>query len=365
MFKSVIVLMHVRSAGWAKRFAEDIAAAFNAIGFEAHYFPLSPENQGELEQLYRRLQSENRPPFLLDVNGKIDTGNLPKFSLVVDHPLAHPHLAHVGINTALGCIDANHAGILCYTNAPISFVPHGGPEPLPASDWNRRHMDILFIGHVDPPREITSPLEQVAQTAGIRTAELGGDPFDHLCPALAEAGAPMERLRRADFANLLSLCSNHAQMLQRMAVLGSFRSGTGLHVVGHMPGDVAATLPPGTTVHGSTDDFDDLVAMMGRAKVVVNLSCKFPHGAHERVFYGMSAGCAIVTSRSGFLAETFLHDRHIAYYDHPAEAGPLAESIVAEDRAQAMAQAALPLYLAGHTWEERAYRVLAAMTAIP
>lgn len=363
MFKSVIVLMHVRSAGWAKRFAADIAAAFDAIGFDAHHFPLSPDNHRELEALYRTLLREGRRPFLFDVNGKIGSGDLPKFSLIVDHPLTHPHLAQAGANTVLGCIDAAHARIRGHSPAPTVFVPHGGPEPAPRRDWRERDIDILFIGHVDRPRPISTPLEAVAQQAGGRAAELGGDPFDHLCPALAQAGGPLESLSRADFAYLLSLCSNHAQMLQRMAVLRSFRAGRGLHVVGEMPPELAAGLPAGATVHGPTDSFDDLYAMMGRAKVLVNICGKFPHGSHERVWYAMAAGCAVVTNRTGFLEQSFAHGRHIAYFDHADQAGPLAEDLLAEDRAEALADAAQPLYLAGHTWEERAYRMLAAMAA--
>ena len=54
-------------------------------------------------------------------------------------------------------------------------------------------------------------------------------------------------------------------------------------------------------------------AFMARSKIVLDATSKFPHGAHERIWYGMAEGAAILTDRSTYMEQDFTHGADILF----------------------------------------------------
>ena len=364
MFNSMLALTHVDSADWCHAFAHGLTGAFHRLGLPAAMVTFTGENQDDMTEAYRRLLAEGGPPFLFDINGKIGTDNAPKFTWVVDHPLLHPRLAETGRRTVLGLIDSGHALLTGYTPSPTTFLPHGGPEPDERQiPWAERDIDVLFVGNVFPQQHSLDPLEQLACQAGTQAGAEGADPFAALVAALATIGRPLDSFNRNDVEHLLSIATQEAHRYERVHALTALKS-VRLHVAGTLFGDWPARLGASTTLHGAVKSFAAVCGLMRRSRVVLNLSAKFPHGSHERIWHAMACGAAVVTNRSTFVEQDFEQGRHIFYYQRPDEIGALVDAALSNGAGARTAEAARPIYAAGHTWDDRAARILSAMNRL-
>lgn len=359
MFQSVILLGHRRNADWANLFLQHLTQAFAEIGLDSTNPILGDGQDDQVADLIRKTPDA----FLLDINAKIQVGDRPKFSLMVDHPLSHPQVAQVGPRTVLGCIDAAHAAIRGYADVPVIFCPHGGPDPVDGVLDLPRDIDCLFVGNLLPPPPAANQWEELALTVGRQVAYECCDPFDPLVAALEQQGVGLAQMGLDSFARLLNLATNEAQRLARIAVIRSIPK-CALHVVGQLDADVSQDFPPWAVVHGFNASFVQSCQLMARSRVVLNVAQKFPAGSHERVWYGMAHGCAVVSSPSSFMQQDFVHDQHILYYSDPRQAGDMVAHALDGQRDRDLAAEALSPYRDGHTWVERAERIFLAMNGV-
>lgn len=363
MYNSMIAVIHKDSAGTIHAFGRGLTAAFHRLGLPAAMVTLK-QNEEAVFHAFERLRAEGGTPFLFDVNGAIGSKDAAKFSWVVDHPLCHPRLASVGNRTVLGTIDRVHAQLTGYSPAPAVFVPHGGAEPdEQPRPWSERDIDVLFVGNVPPERKGLKPLEMFAYEAGAQAGRSGADPFAVLVAALAAHGLSLASFSREDAADLLSIATLESQRIERITALLSITSAR-LHVVGALYGTWPARLGANVTVHGGIDPFDEISDLMRRARVVINLSSKFPHGSHERIWQAMACGAAVITNHSSFVEQDFTQGEHIYYYKRPDEIGSLVDAALAGNAGARAAEAARPIYQASHTWDDRAARILGAMNRL-
>lgn len=357
MFQGVQIYGFRANADWANCFGRDIAQGFQDLGFPALFSNVDLDGWDASNEFCR-----SRRVFFIDINGKSEIEGAWKFALIVDHPLAHAHLGKANSQTLLGTIDASHAQIRGYSKAPAIFVPHGGPQQL-AEPSAERDIDVTFIGNIVNAHQPANVFEELALEAGRKVAYAAQDPAISLMAALDANGTPLSRFSASDFAYLLGLASNEAQRLARIAAVTSIR-GCDFLMIGDVPNDVRERMDPNVTFWGGVNAFSGLCQLMQRSKIVLNISQKFAHGSHERIWYGMACGAAIITNRSTFVEQSFSHDENILYYDHPAQVGDLVQHAIQGGTARRLAEAALPIYLQGHTWRERASRILPAMNAL-
>jgi hypothetical protein len=108
---------------------------------------------------------------------------------------------------------------------------------------------------------------------------------------------------------------------------------------------------------------------MGRAKIVLDTTCKFPRGSHERIWYGMAEGAALLADHSHFVARDFRDGHEILCLPRkPIGRGELdhLRGLIEEPRRlQRIAEAAAPIYAAKHRWKERARLIDAAINGAP
>jgi hypothetical protein len=105
---------------------------------------------------------------------------------------------------------------------------------------------------------------------------------------------------------------------------------------------------------------------MGRSRIVLNSTNKFPRGSHERIWYAMAAGAVVLTDPSSFLARDFAHARDILFLPRGDLSDVAAETAeLARDGARltAIAAAAREVYAAGHTWRHRLDTIFALAAA--
>jgi hypothetical protein len=114
---------------------------------------------------------------------------------------------------------------------------------------------------------------------------------------------------------------------------------------------------PSIVNFGYIDDIAAVRKLMGRSKIVLDTSCKFPEGEHERIWFGMAEGAVVMTDPSLYVARDFRDGAEILYLPKRQVARPdLApvRGLLDDDaRLQSIADAAAPIYARDHTWKQR------------
>src|SRR6202012_4744155 len=116
---------------------------------------------------------------------------------------------------------------------------------------------------------------------------------------------------------------------------------------------------------GFIDDFAEIRKLMARSRIVLNSTNKFPDGSHERIWYGMAEGAAVLTDASRYLERYFTHGRDILYLPRHGDLTEIAAEVTsllaAPRRLDQLVEAARPVYAAHHTWRTRLEILFALM----
>ncbi|MCP5366077.1 MAG: glycosyltransferase family 1 protein [Hyphomicrobiales bacterium] len=305
--------------------------------------------------------------FLLDLNGKMRfalTKELKKVSALIDHPFAHfEPLFDAPADALIGYLDRSHREILDAVGLPQAkaFLPHGGPNPDPDPlPLDERPLPALFVGRLETSPRIADLRAGLAGNPDIvrdivlETAEAAAARvplYTGFAAACRARGIGPDAFDLAGMAEALHRASDWAEAQHRHRVLTGL-GGIEIHHVGAVARDFFAAAPDNVVFHGARP-FATCVEMMGRARAVLNSVTVFPDGSHERVWYAMAAGAAVVTDPSAFVAETFTDGENILVWPDGDLAG-LAATLADAGRLQAIAAAAAPVYAAHHTWTHRA-----------
>jgi hypothetical protein len=107
--------------------------------------------------------------------------------------------------------------------------------------------------------------------------------------------------------------------------------------------------------------FRESLDLFRKSKIVLNSSPQFRHGSHERVFYGLAAGAAVVTNENPYLQNHFGHDNGVIYY-LPGREQQLVEQVKAllanEPFRRQAADEGRSRVMQAHTWDHRAVELL-------
>jgi hypothetical protein len=164
--------------------------------------------------------------------------------------------------------------------------------------------------------------------------------------------------RLKDIALVAAYLEKYINNFMRLEVLSRL-GGLNITLVGN--------LADGVSVRGSNVQktgfipFEQSLALIDRAKVLVNVRPGFPNGGHERVFYALSRGTAVVSNASTFLEPDMAAHGFLRFF------GPDGADV--EDRSLALLgdlgrgdvdiAAMLSHQHRRHTWKQRVKNVLA------
>lgn len=121
--------------------------------------------------------------------------------------------------------------------------------------------------------------------------------------------------------------------------------GTGWDKLGDLPETITLAGP----VH-----YDRQFEIFKNSKFVVNLDPNWTNGIHDRVFNAMSVGCAVITNENMFALSEFTNGKTILSF---SEIGELSELVLQHD-AKEIAQNAMLVYQAHHTWASRVDKLM-------
>lgn len=357
-----------------------LAEGLAAQGIRAEVFSLGLDGSGLDALLARAAQAFADPTertFLVDLNARLRIPALRRLRTVaflIDNPYAHlERLAELPYDALITYVDRGHLPLLEGLGFPQAklFLPHGGPEPLaepvPPPD---RDIPLLFVGrlehspHLDDLRRNLAESEPLVREIIQETAQAAarGEPlFQAFATACRSRGVAPRDFGIEGIGTALRIAHHYAEARGRLNLLSAL-DGLPVTVVGDvMPGFFEK--PPAAFDFLGPRPFAECLAMLGRARLLLNSVTVFPEGSHERVWHAMAAGCAVATDRSGFVAEDFRDGENILFWPRePAAIRALAERALDDPAGlQAIAAAARPIHAARHTWRERAGRLLSAL----
>jgi hypothetical protein len=378
-FNQVAVMTGTRSAGWAKAMVTEIVNALCASGITAT--ALDTDDAVEFFEVHR---PERDTTMVVDLNQKVEFAwRQPKVSIMVDHPstrmkqLSAPHSEAV----VTAWVDASHVAAvsaLGFRHRAV-FLPHAGPEPVnPRRPATERDIGLFFAGS----------LAEATDRAGWLTANAGASPV--VADLIFDTIEEIERTGSPALPALLGVMGQHgislgsaltrdqfAELLTTILTIGE--QNCRLNVLMALPDDLKVVvasdyfpkaLRDRSQIHhvGYIDDFAEIRRLMGRARIVLNVTGKFPAGSHERIWYGMAEGAVVLTDPSIFMRKTFSDGETVIYLPRkrigPQDLAPLVALADEPRRLDQMSEAATALYVAHHTWRKRASMLIEAMMLV-
>lgn len=118
------------------------------------------------------------------------------------------------------------------------------------------------------------------------------------------------------------------------------------------------------TLHGEVN-FKEALEIMKNSKILLNTSIKNRAGAHERIFYGFSAGCLVATSENPYLKE-ILGDLPL-YFDFTNKEGfkeTLLEALKRPTDQQSRIEKAQKIIQKEHTWGNRLEKIVKTLQKV-
>jgi hypothetical protein len=373
-FDRAFVLTGDKGAGWVEALMAEVHAALSFIGVEAtllHAKSLVAAIEGKPDRSF----------YLIDVNHfYCSPVSIPKFSIMVDDPCTRVADVATGHPAAemLGWVDATHPGAAAAIGLPFSsiFLPHAGPDPVdqPVSIADRP-IDVFFSGQLEEPvdrphlltnLDVPESLAHILFDAAAICQSGYEPPISVFLKSCAHHGVEVKSaFDRQVFCRLVSTVQRIAEVNRRNAILAALPDIRIVVASRYLPKHLRGR---SNLAHlGYVDDFAEIRRLMSLSKIVLNTTSKYPHGAHERIWFGMAEGAALLTDRSNYVERDFAHEAGILYLPRGAVGkGDLDWLKGLVERRTAIGkitEAARAIYQRKHTWKQRIWTIQDAMKA--
>jgi Glycosyl transferases group 1 len=364
-YHRAIIVHEAGGAGWAKAQMAEITRALQFIGIQTVLL--------DVEAALAAVKA--LPPdsfFVVDGNNRLaEAHTARRFSVMVDHPcsLLKRVRGDELRSTIFGWVDESHIDAIAAIGLETHsvFLPHAGPDPTPQPlPMQDRDIDVFFAGTLSEPIDRSAWLAQrpdmppvllKAIFETVETAETTLQPILDIFTAIcARHEIDTASFSRAAFCMVIGHILGIAENNRRNAILEALPDLKVLVVSEYLPARLRDR--PNVRHLPYTDDFDALRRLMGRSKLVLNTTCKFPAGSHERIWYGMAEGAAILTDASLFMQRAFREGDSI-FYLPPSTGAAIADlsylMALVNDPAKldAVVQNARATYAQQHTWKHR------------
>lgn len=347
-------------------FATKLYEAFCRLGYDSRLLR---------KEEYTKLLFDDPPDVTMGFNGApqneegdllCDQAMVPHLSLLVDPPYRFLGLQSSPYVT-IACDDRVCAEMFKSVLFPnYAFCPHAVEPELATDPSSARPYDVVFLGSfIDQDKHRHQWSEQfpknVAETM-VAAAELAlqNDAlhFMQAFIALINEKKAVEHIEHFSLPDALQELELYVKACDRIKLIRSITSSE-VHVFGSTVEDSnwkdLFAAQSNVIVHPAVN-YGEALHIMQQSKIVLNSSVKSVYGAHERIFSGLNAGAAVLTSANPYLRDHFEDDVSILFYQHK-ELGLIDEKVVkmlaATQKRQSIAVAAQQLISKHHTWDRR------------
>lgn len=174
-------------------------------------------------------------------------------------------------------------------------------------------------------------------------------------------------LSPSDVNNLYISLDLYVRACDRIELLKSLE-GLPVHIFGNKQGkaewgDFLDLKKGDYTLHPAVD-FPQSVEIMKQAQIVLNSSPMFKTGAHERIFYGLGSGAAVLTNQTAWIRDHYLENEEILLYDLKNKCEirqKIEELLFHPEKLEQIAQRGQEKVMKQDTWDQRAGSLLGIM----
>lgn len=252
------------------------------------------------------------------------------------------------------------------------FLPHAFDASLATASDTERSVPIVFCGSLmDPieletlwkqhlPENIANGLLETAEKTLLtpsQTYQLAFEEFKNREPDF------FNTLSQEKINQLIMSLDGYIRAKDRINLLTSLQ-GLPVHIYGNALtrrtwGDFL-DLKNGDYRISPAVNFQAAITIMKNAKIVLNSSPMFKTGAHERIFYGLGLGAAVLTNETPWNQTHFTKDELLTY---PSGEPKLIYDKVADlldhpEKLKELAYKGQQKVLQDHTWDVRAKQLL-------
>ncbi len=235
--------------------------------------------------------------------------NIPCYDFLVDHPMYYADsLDNPPCNTTLLCADRTHTEYVrrFYTKIKNAlFLPTGGcQDSSPVTDWNKRDIDVLFIGSYKYHASYTEDEldRQIIAYLSKNTTQTFEQAVEYCAGKLHISDTPLKTL-----IELHRFTETNLTALYRKAIMEDLVSaGIMVHVYGNGWEQSGLQNHNNFILH-SPVSFEEGIRLMSHTKILLNHMAWFKDGSSERIFNAMMQGALCITDSSSYL-DTILSD---------------------------------------------------------
>ncbi|MCR5418330.1 MAG: glycosyltransferase [Lachnospiraceae bacterium] len=372
--------------------AGTVFLTFNFAGiYSKDAYRVLPQGEEQYEE-----QSEERSEEAADM--LVDAYDLQCVNIIVDHPYHYHDFLYEQIALRQErylqfCIDKGHVVYMERYFPEIrlgGFLPSGGTAleatgdsgvqaDTPPADtladtnsWEKRPIDVLFAATYVPPDGFSIFIErngpEYAAFYHSMLDEALADPEARLEDIVrrrlieeVEEGVTEEEIRltlgHIQFLDYYVRYRRRGEVVRRLA-----EAGIPVTIVGSGWEHLFEEVPENITLLPYCDSVQ-VLELMTKSKVALNVLPSFHEGAHDRIFNAMLCGCVCVTDSNAYLDGILTNGENAMIFETPRDAAGAIKAALDKDNASAMKGLAERgrLLAEGHTWEIRAGQLEKAM----
>ena len=313
----------------------------------------------------------------LDLKRLCDDAGVPYVGHLFDHPLTYAKRLFDAPRNAVWCLhDSTYQRFIAEDlglAGATAIVPVGGPmceQDASVAPIAARDIAILFPGSGYASTAAAKPWSSAsAAERKVMDAIFDLARYDTTRP-LHDIIRQVLRLYSTDaidwraewIARIFTMLDNQLRVERRMEVVKALAE-LPIHVYGQGWNDLAGRRSA-ARFHAPVG-FRETQALMGRAKIVLNVLPCVIDAPHDRIFYSTMAGAVSLTDRNRWIERHYQEGGELAIYDLPPRdlGQAVAEFLADPDSLERIAMAGRSRTMADHTWLNRVDAILGAVAA--
>ena len=252
-------------------------------------------------------------------------------SHMVDHPIYHLSFYHETqiANKLFLFADRQHIEFITHFFPELNtgVLIQAGSAPIAESqsfdDWNKRDIDLLFVGTVHDFNQIRkkwldypAPLSTLFDETAHRILTHQALPIEKAFgEVLEERGYYPSKNLLYRFTAYFQEIDIYVRSYKRFHCLKALaESGFNIKCFTNAPDILMPFNTHNCTIHPSVP-MTDIFPLMGRSRIVLNTIPGYIDGAHERIFSSMLCGAVSLSDSTLYLRQRFTHGQDILFYD--------------------------------------------------
>jgi len=264
----------------------------------------------------------------------------------------------------LACVDRTSVDFLHSIGFNRSFfLPHAIENTVVYHPDSPKAYDITMLGSCIDYKKIEESWDQYSkplQKAMVEAAETTlSSPATPCYQALLSAlnkhkSSPRFDVNNKEMITILDQVELYVRGKDRIELINAIRVAP-IHIFGSGNWEKYFGQNDNVVVHPPVP-FTKALELMQSSKIILNSSPQFKFGAHERIFYGLASGAAVLCNKNSYLSGQFKENVSILFYQYPQWENIntlIGTYLNNDDKRAALAKNGRKIAMKSHAWSNR------------